>query len=190
MNCSINLAWHTSNHPMALLRCYGSPGFFGSGLKLICVVGPGVSHLPLNNTLKIIRGSGQASWLASHAMVSKPITSCFGRYQVLLDKEISIWLKLVNKTDRWLCWLSALQSTVDQHQQMTWHPKASVAVKTSQWTCHSSSRLWDLGFQIKCKLLLSERFWTTDQWFYFLDSSVHVGSWCTSASVHTSWSSS
>ncbi len=30
---------------MALLRCYGSPGFFDSGLQLICIVGSGVSHL-------------------------------------------------------------------------------------------------------------------------------------------------
>ncbi len=34
---------------MALLRWYGSPGFFDSGLQLICIVGSGVSHLPLDN---------------------------------------------------------------------------------------------------------------------------------------------
>ncbi len=30
---------------MALLRWYGSPGFFDSGLQVICIVGSGVSHL-------------------------------------------------------------------------------------------------------------------------------------------------
>ncbi len=30
---------------VALLRWYGSPGFFDSGLQLICIVGSGVSHL-------------------------------------------------------------------------------------------------------------------------------------------------
>ncbi len=35
---------------VALLRWYGSPGFFDSGLQLICIVGSGVSHLPLDNT--------------------------------------------------------------------------------------------------------------------------------------------
>ncbi len=32
---------------MALLRWYGSPGFFDSGLQVICIVGSGVSHLSL-----------------------------------------------------------------------------------------------------------------------------------------------
>ncbi len=32
---------------MALLRWYGSPGFFDSGLQVICIVGSGVSHLPI-----------------------------------------------------------------------------------------------------------------------------------------------
>ncbi len=35
---------------MALLRCYGSTGCFDSGLHVICIVGSGVSHLPLDNT--------------------------------------------------------------------------------------------------------------------------------------------
>ncbi len=34
---------------MALLRCKGSPGCFDSGLQVICIVGSGVSHLPLDN---------------------------------------------------------------------------------------------------------------------------------------------
>ncbi len=29
---------------MALLRWYGSPGFFDSGIQLICIIGSGVSH--------------------------------------------------------------------------------------------------------------------------------------------------
>ncbi len=49
---------------------------------------------------------------------------------------------------------------MDQHQQMTWQPKSSLTVETSHWTSrnmdsvplHSSSRLWDLDFQIKCKI--------------------------------------
>ncbi len=32
---------------MALLRWYGSPGFFDSGLQVICIVASGVSHRPL-----------------------------------------------------------------------------------------------------------------------------------------------
>ncbi len=46
---------------MALLRWYGSPGFFDRGLQLICIVGSGVSHLDSQ------WGSGQASLLANQA---------------------------------------------------------------------------------------------------------------------------
>ncbi len=49
MNYCINVAWHGGNQPVALLRCNGSPGCFDSGLQVICIVGSGVSHLPLDN---------------------------------------------------------------------------------------------------------------------------------------------
>ncbi len=59
---------------------------------------------------------------------------------------------------RWLRWKWTSESTVNQHQQMTWQPKSSLTVETSHWTSnnmdsvplHSSSRLWDLDFQMKC----------------------------------------
>ncbi len=52
-----------------------------------------------------------------------------------------------------------LKKTVDQHQQMSWQPKSSLTVETSHRTSsnmdsvslHSSSRLWDLDFRMKCK---------------------------------------
>ncbi len=43
----LNSAWHGSDQFLALLRWYGSPGLFDSGLQLLCIVGSGVSHLPL-----------------------------------------------------------------------------------------------------------------------------------------------
>ncbi len=57
-------------------------------------------------------------------------------------------------------WLWTSENTVDQHQQMTCQPKSSLTVETSHWTSrnidsvplHSSSRLWDLDFQMKCKM--------------------------------------
>ncbi len=36
-----------------MLRCNGSPGCYDSGLRVICIVGSGVSHLPLDNTTYI-----------------------------------------------------------------------------------------------------------------------------------------
>ncbi len=49
-NYCLNLAWHGGDQFVALLRWYGSPGFFDIGLQVICIVGSGVSHLPLDNT--------------------------------------------------------------------------------------------------------------------------------------------
>ncbi len=56
-NYCLNSAWHGGDQFVALLRWYGSPGFFDSGLQLICIVGSGDS----------LWGSGQASLLANQA---------------------------------------------------------------------------------------------------------------------------
>ncbi len=118
-------------------------------------------------------------------MVIEPAFGTFGsvgRCQVLLENEISISIKLVSRRkqwsalkypDRWLHWLWTSENTVDQHQQMTWQPKSSLTVETSHWTSsnmdsvplHSSSRLWDLEFQMKCKIYfhLKRGLWTTEQ---------------------------
>ncbi len=60
---------------------------------------------------------------------------------------------------------------MDQNQQMTWQPKSSQTVETSHWTSsnmdsvplHSFTRLWDLDFQMKCKIYfhLKRGLWTT-----------------------------
>ncbi len=128
---------------------------------------------------------------------------------------------------RWLRWLWTSGNTVDQHQQMPWQPKSSLTVETSHWTSsnmdyvslHSSSRLWDLDFQIKGKIYfhLKRVHWTTKQQssFFFLLSPGKMlltmflfQKWCficfifswrclsvvtldalTPASVHSLWSS-
>ncbi len=92
---------------------------------------------------------------------------------------------------RWLRWLWTSENTVDQHQQMTWQPKPSLTVETSHWTSsnmdsvplHSSSRLWDLDFQMKCKIYfhLKRRLWTTEQQtvqFFFSLAQVKCFWWC------------
>ncbi len=110
-------------------------------------------------------------WLIKHSntMVTEPAFGTFGsvgRCQVLMENEISISIKLVSRRkhesalkclDRWLCWLWTSENTAEQHQQMTWQPKSSLTEETSHWTSsnmdsvplHSSSRLWDLDFQMK-----------------------------------------
>ncbi len=156
-------------------------------------------------------------------MVIEPAFGTFGsvgRCQVLLENEISISIKLVSRRKhevplkfpgRWLCWLWTSENTVDQHQQMTWQPKSSLTVETSHWTSsnmdsvplHSSSRLWDLDFQMKCKIYfhLKRGLWTTELFFstaqvrcfwclwfrsglvaLFLKTSERGDSWCTDSS--------
>ncbi len=56
MNYCINAAWHGENQSVALLRCNGSPCCFDSGLQVICIVGSGVSHLPLDKTPRYSMG--------------------------------------------------------------------------------------------------------------------------------------
>ncbi len=62
-NYCLNSAWHGGDQFVALLRWYGSPGCFDSGLRVMCIVGSGVSHLPLDNTMGFRSGefAGQSS---------------------------------------------------------------------------------------------------------------------------------
>ncbi len=47
-NYCLNSAWHGGDQFVALLRWYVSPGFFDSGLQLICIFWSLVSHFPLD----------------------------------------------------------------------------------------------------------------------------------------------
>jgi len=49
-NYCLNSARHGGDQFVALLRWYGSPGFFDSCLQLICIFWSLVSHFPLDNT--------------------------------------------------------------------------------------------------------------------------------------------
>ncbi len=107
MNYCINVVWHGGNQPVALLRCYESPGCCDSGLQVICIVGSGVTHLPLDNTPYILYGVQvrQVCWPIknSNTMVIKSAFGTFGsmgRCQVLLENEMSISIKLVSRRMR------------------------------------------------------------------------------------------
>ncbi len=47
-------AWYGGDQFVALLRWYGSPGFFDSVLQLICIFWSLVSHFPLDNTSGLV----------------------------------------------------------------------------------------------------------------------------------------
>ncbi len=70
MNYCNNAALHGGNQPVALLRCNGRPGCFDSGLQVICIVGSGVSHLPLDNTPDSLWSSGLVSLLANQVQLT------------------------------------------------------------------------------------------------------------------------
>ncbi len=66
-NDCLNSAWHGGDQFVALLWWYGSPGFFDSGLQLICIIWSLVSYFPLDNTPDSLWGSGLVSLLACQA---------------------------------------------------------------------------------------------------------------------------
>ncbi len=103
------------------------------------------------------------------------VPSPTGKWNQLIHKvcqQEEAWSEL-KCPGRWLRWLWTSENTVDQHQQMTWQPKSSLTVETSHWTSSymdavsllSSSRLWHLDLQIKCKIYfhLKRGLWTTEQ---------------------------
>ncbi len=55
-NYCLNSAWHGGDQFVALLRWYGSPGFFDSDLQLICIFWFLVSNFPLDYTPLILYG--------------------------------------------------------------------------------------------------------------------------------------
>ncbi len=66
-NYCLNSAWHGGDQFVALLRWYGSPGFFDSGLQLICIFWSRLSFSSWQYTIDSLWGSGLVSLLASHA---------------------------------------------------------------------------------------------------------------------------
>ncbi len=185
LNYCINAAWHGGDQPVALLRCNGSPGCLDSGLQVICVVGSGVSSSSWQYPIDSLWGLDQASLLTNQAQQHHghwtsfwylwqcgQVPSPAGKWNQHLHKacqEKEAWSAL-KFPGRWLRWLWTSENTVDQHQQMTWKLKSSLTVETSHWTSsnmdsvplQSSSRLWDLDFQMKCKMYfhLKIELWT------------------------------
>ncbi len=78
-NYCLNSAWHGGDQFVALLRWYGSPGFFDSGLQLICIFWSLVSHFPLDNRFSMGFRSGEFA-----GQSSTPTPWSFNQLLVLL----------------------------------------------------------------------------------------------------------
>ncbi len=81
-NYCLNSAWHGGDQFVALLRWYGSPGFFDSGLQLICIVGSGVSYLPLGK-----EGFSMGFRSGEFAGLSSTVTPWSLNYGMILDSN-------------------------------------------------------------------------------------------------------
>ncbi len=139
-NYGLNSAWHGGDQFVALLRWYGSPGFFDSGLQLICIFLLTILHR-FSMGFRSGEFAGQSSTPTPWSF--NQLFGAFGsvsRCQILLEKEISIFKKLVSRrkhelrqhflvngcSDKFFFFLN----TMDQHQQMTLHLKSSQPVET------------------------------------------------------------
>ncbi len=95
-NYCLNSAWHGGDQFVALLRWYGSPGFFDSGLQLICIFWSLVSRFSMG--FRSGEFAGQSStptpWSFNQLLgFSGSVDSC----QILLENEIGIFKKLVSR---------------------------------------------------------------------------------------------
>ncbi len=158
-NYCLNSAWHGGDQFVALLRWYGSPGFFDSGLQLICIFWSLVSQFPLDNRISMGFRSGEFA-----GQSSTPTPWSFNQLLVLLAvwagakscwkmKSTSLkswWAEGSMKCSNFLVnGCSDIGLKKHQHQQMTLHPKSSQTVETKHWTSsnlcyellHPSSRL-------------------------------------------------
>ncbi len=144
-NYCLNSAWHGGDQFVALLRWYGSPGFFDSGLQLICIFGLLflISLLTIPHRFSMGFRSGEFAdqsstptpWSFNQLLVLLAVwagaKSCWKMKSVSLNSwsaEGSMKCSNIScKRVQW-CWFS--KNTMDQHQQMTLHPKSSQTVKT------------------------------------------------------------
>ncbi len=128
---------------MALLSWYGSPGFFDSGLQLICIFLSLVSH---NQLFKDADFIFQQDLAPTHTAESVGVldwpTNTFGsvgRCQILLENEISIFKKLVRRRKHEVLQNVLVNGCSDVGFQKTqW-------TNTSRWHCTPNyHRLWKL----------------------------------------------
>ncbi len=134
-NYCLNSAWHGSDQFVALLRWYGSPGFFDSGLQLICIFC--LLFLIFLLTIPHRFSEVQVWWvcwsfnqLLVLLAVWAGVKSCWKMKSASLKSwsaEVSSAPTFLGKRVQWR-WFS--KNTMDQHQQMTLHPKSSQTVET------------------------------------------------------------
>ncbi len=178
-NYFLSSAWHGSDQFVALLRWYGSPGFFDSGLQLICIFCSLVSHFLLTIPHGFFIGFRSGEFAGQS---STPTPWSFNKLLVLLAVwagtkscwkiKSAFFLKLVSRRKHEVLQNVLVNECSDVGFQKTqW-------TNTSRWHCTPNHhRLWKLNTglqttwamsfstQIKCKICshLKRGLWTTGQ---------------------------
>ncbi len=151
-NCCLNSAFRGGDQFVALLRWFGSPGFFDSGLQLIWIYWFLVSHfiflliIPHRFSMGFRSGefAGQSSTPTFGAFGS------VGRCQILLENEISIFKKLVSRRKHGVLQNVLVNGCSDVGFQKTqW-------TNTSRWHCTPNHhRLWKLNTGLQATWAMS-----------------------------------
>ncbi len=178
MNYCINAAWHGGNQPVALLRCNEAQVALIAAFRSSALLGlvSLIFFLTIPHRFSIGFRSGEFAGQSSKVTTCSlnqllvPLAVWGGAkwkwklnqhlHKACQQKEVWSALKFPG---RWLRWLWTSENTVDQHQQMTWHPKSSLTVETSHWTSSLSTLPPDSGTLIskwnaKCTFIWKEDF--------------------------------
>ena len=149
VNYYLNSAWHGCYQPVALLRSYGRPGCFNSGLQLFCIV---QSHLLL---AKPHRFKLACQSRTVNPMVIEPGFGSVGIGPSPAGKWNQHLHKACMPKEAW----SALKCP---GRRLRSHLTSSILDCVP---LHSSARLWDLGFQMRGKICSHQKrgHWTTEQ---------------------------
>lgn len=124
-------------------------------LWLICVVGSGVSHFPLDNNPQILKRGSKVRWVEwpiqhSDNRVSKPVTSGFdsvGRCKVPLEKKIKSFPKACQQREAWNAQKCPALTGVHHHQQnhhWLWKLRTGLQATLILWPLTLSPHSWNL----------------------------------------------
>ncbi len=144
-NYCLNSAWHGGDQFVSLLRWHGSPGFFDSGLQLICIFWSLVFIFLLTIPHRFSMGfrsgefAGQSSiptpWSFNQLLVLLSVWAGAKSCWKMKSASLKSWSAEGSMKCSKISWQTGavtlvFKNTMDQHQQMTLHPKSSQNVET------------------------------------------------------------
>ncbi len=153
INYCLNSAWHGGDQFVALLRWYGSPGFFDSDLQLICIFW--FHRFSMGFRSGEFAGQSRTPptpWSFNQKWPKAPFGAfgSVGRCHILLENEISIFKKLVSRRKH------------EVLQNLLVNGSSDVGFQKTQWTNTSRwhwtpnhHRLWKLNTGLQATWAMS-----------------------------------